>query len=277
MLFRSFDVDDQLTNNQSLDVCSKKLSGCEARFAPIPLTATVTAGSATLTSVSGSRLSSVATGDSINGHGIPQGSTVISKTASTITISQNATSSSSITRTGTLTASGTSITVNDASNLVAGMVVSGSNIPNGTTISSISGTTINLRIAYNPNIKGSGTTKSVTVDKSIPGYEYWVVGSTTGISVNDLAGNNTGQTGDIPQGTNVLAGTKVTSVDTLLSRIEISKLSRFDDGDSFTAVFWVPVTFTSASYTFTGASEYTVGTDRPLPFGSFPGVGGYVA
>ena len=275
-----FDDSDQPVANTTLDVCGKRLSSCEKRFAPVSVTANVTAGSTTLSSVSGAEIASIKTGDPVSGHGIPQGTTVVSKSGSTVTLSQAATASSSYSRSGTLQAGGITMIVSSATGLVAGMTVSGSNIPSGTTISSISGTTITLSIAYNPNNKGASLTRSVTVLKNndfVTEYgndEYWQMTDTTGISTGNLAGNNNGITNGQPQGNNVYAGTTVATVEA--DRVKISQLSKFDFADTFTAIFWQPATFSSATYTFTASNRYTFGADRSLPFGSFPGVGGYL-
>ncbi len=271
-----FDDSDQPVASTALDVCGKRLSSCEKRFAQVVATASVTAGSTTLSSVSSTEIASIKTGDLVTGHGIPQGTTVASKSGSTVTLSQAATSSSSYSRSGTLQSGGITMVVSSATGLVAGMTVSGSNVPSGTTIASISGTTLTLSIANNANAKGSGTTRSVTVGKGLlyGNDEYWLMSDTTGISVNNIAGNNSGITTNQPQGDKVYAGTKVSTVAT--DRVKISQLSKFDNGEAFTAVFWQPVTFSSATYTFTGSNSYTFGANRSLPFGSFPGVGGYL-
>ena len=258
------------------DVCSKRLAGCEARFAPVSVTASVAASSTTLSSLDSNELNRISVGDPIYGHGVPASTTVVSKGSTSLVMSQAATANQSYSRTGTLNATGTAITVSSAANLSAGMAVTGPNVPSNTTIASISGTTITLSISYNAFTRGSSVTRLATVKK--PDFdnpdEYWLITNTGGIQVDDLAGNSAGITLDLPQGTNIRAGTKVKSKVTNVS-VRINKKSQFDEDSQFTAIFWTPVTFSSATYTFTASNVYTIRADENLPFGSFPGVGGF--
>lgn len=271
-----FDDNDQPVATLALDVCSKRLAGCEARFAPVKITASVTSGSATLGGLSPTELNKITTGSPIYGFAIPAGTTVASKTVSSLTMSQNATADSSYTRTGTLVSpDGITMIVSSATGLLPGMVVTGPNLPSNTTIASISGTTLTLSIAYNPNSRGSSFTRSVTKDiYSRNTVEVWLLSDTSGITIGDLAGNASGITTATPHGTNVYTGTKIDAISTNVY-VGTTQNSQFDDGDTFTAIFWQPVTFTSATYTFTGSPLYTVRADNSLPFGSFPGVGGF--
>jgi lambda family phage minor tail protein L len=271
-----FNDSDQPVSTLGEDVCSKRLAGCEARFAPVSIDATVTSGSATMSGLSSTELSKISTGDPIYGFGVPQGTTIASKGTSSLTMSQAATANSTRTVTGTLNATGTAITVSSATGLLPGMTVTGANIPAGTTISSISGTTVTLSISYNPFTRGSSETRSVTVQKYPLGFELWMLSNTSGITVGDLAGNTVGITTTKPQGTNVYADTKVSSI-VANSSVTLNKRSQFSHGNTFTAIFWRPVTFTSSSYTFSASTRYTIRADKSLPFGSFPGVGGFYA
>jgi lambda family phage minor tail protein L len=269
-----FDTNDDPVNNVNDDVCSKRLAGCEARFGAVSITGSVTAGSTTLSGLTSNQLARINVGDPVNGHGIASGTTVAGKGSSTVTLSQAATSSTSLTRTGTLSADGLSIVLSSAASLRPGMQVSGSNVPGNTTIASISGNTVTLSITYNSNVRGSLATKTVTVGKGTT-YEYWTVSDTSGIQVNDYAGNNSGVTTDQPQGTNVYAGTTVSAI--VGNNIWLSKFSRFLEGETLTAAFWRPKTFSSATYTFGGSPIYTIRANNLLPYGSFPGVGGFYA
>lgn len=255
------------------DVCSKRLAGCEARFAPVSVTGAVTSGSTTLSSLSGSELNSIGTGDPIYGHGIAAGTTVAVKGTSSLTMSQAATASSTITRTGTLVSpEGVQMTVSSAAGLAPGMLVTGTNVPAGARISSISGTTLTLGIAYNPNSRGSAEYRTAQVFKAIF-YDLLNLDSMAGIEVGDLVGNAAGITEANPHGTNVRIGTKVSLL--LPSNVRLSTTTLFSNFNTFTVVFWKPVTFSSATYTFTASNQYTIRADKNLPFGSFPGVGGF--
>jgi hypothetical protein len=66
-----------------------------------------------------------------------------------------------------------------------------------------------------------------------------------------------------------------TKVKAITDNVEITKQTSLPDDHLFTAVFWEPVTFASATYTFTPPNTYTVRPGSILPYGSFPGVGAY--
>lgn len=272
-----YNDNDQLVSSITQDVCSKRLTGCEARFAPIALTGAVTQGSATLSGINATILSRVPVGGLVYGFGIPQGTTITSKGATSLVLSQAATATSSVSRTGTLNAAGTAITVANTSGLLPGMTVTGTNVPAGTTVTAISGTTVTLSIAYNPNTRGSAETRTATIFKSPTGYgaavEQWNVSSISGIQVGDLVGNTAGITDTTPHGTDVYGNTKVLIIAT--GFVILDKQSKLQEGATVSAIFWRPVTFSSATYTFVASNKFTVGADRSLPFGSFPGVGGF--
>lgn len=276
-----FDENDSPVGSSAQDVCSKRLSGCEVRFGSVPmsLSGSVTNGSTTITGLSSSQLARINVGDTIFGHGIQAGTTVAAKGSSTLTLSQAANSSSVITRTGTLSVTGTAINFtganneNSPANLRPGMTVSGAGIPSGTTITSISGNTVNLSLDYNLNARGFARTRNATVEKGAS--EVWVLTDSSDIQANDYAGNNAGITSAQPHGTNVPAGIRIASIFGL--RVTITGKSSFDDGATFTAIFWRPATFGATNYTFTGSTSYTVRADNSLPFGSFPGVGSFYA
>ncbi len=272
-----FDDNDNPVTNAADDVCSKRLAGCEKRFASVLINGSVTTGSTTLSGVTTTQLASINGGDPVYGHGIPSGTTIASKGSSSVTMSQAANSSTTLTRTGTLTATGLAINVSSSANLRPGMAVSGTNVPANTTISSVSGNTVNLSISFNPNVKGSLDTSVVTVSKGFDEnyFETWIVNSPSGINVGDYVGNAVGISDNSPQGTNVLTGTKIISISG--NELTLNFRSQFDDGAAFDGQFWQPASFGSATYTFTGSNTYTVRADGQLPFGSFPGVGGFYA
>ena len=274
-----FDADDLPVDNASQDACGKRLSSCEVRFGPVKITGNVTAGSTTMSSLSTAELYRIKPGEPIEGFGVPSGTVITAEGTGSLTLSQPATASTTVTRTGTLNTTGTAITVSSTADLAVGMTVSGTNVPSGTTIASISGTTINLSIAYNPASRGSQITRAVEVYKTFVFgslREYWNLSPTTGILVGDLAGNSSGISDTQPHGANVYAGTKVFSIESSASRVQIDKYTKFDNRSKFTAVFWRPVTFTSASYTFTASPSYVVRPRGRIPFGSFPGAGTFI-
>jgi lambda family phage minor tail protein L len=254
-----------------VDVCGKTLDSCDLRFGPARVTGTVTQGSTTLGSLSTTELSRIAVGDPIRGHGLPSNATVAGKSSSSLTLSVAATSGTTVTKTGTVLVAvsgvedGTTMTVSSTTGLVPGMVVSGANIPSGTRISSIDGTTLTLSISENTALRGASVTRTGTFERSYFGYR---------INLSDTSGIGVGS---IVTGEKIRKGTKVESLNAG-SYVMINKEPQADDGDQLTATFYTGLVPTSSTYTFTGSTAYTV---RPrdlasYPYGSFPGVGGYV-
>lgn len=268
-----FDEDDQPTTLVADDVCSKRLTGCEARFGPLAFTGSATAGSTTLSGINADIVKRINPGNPVSGYAIPAGTTVVSRGTTSIVMSQAATGVMTYSLTGTLSSpAGITLTVSSAANLAVGMIVSGPNVPTGTTITGISGNVLTLSIAYNINSRGVPITKSARVNKSQSGTEFWEISDLNGIYIDDLAGNLEGLTDAVPQGVGVYQNTKVKAI---TDNVEITKQTSLPDDHLFTAVFWEPVTFASATYTFTPPNTYTVRPGSILPYGSFPGVGAY--
>lgn len=264
-----FDADDKAVATIGADVCGKRLTSCRLRFDTVTVSATVTSGSTTMTGLTLDEVQKTSTGNSITGYGLPTGTTVAGKTLTspyTITLSQAATASNAaFTRTGTLASGGLSLTVSSVTGIKSGLSVSGTGIPSGTKVASVSGTTVTLNIDNNPNAQGSATTKTVTYKGAAltyGGFGYRLkMSSTSGITV-----------GDTLSGTGIVKGTKVSYVGT--SEVLINKAPQKDKGDSFSVTFYVPVVFSSATYTFTPSKTYKIRPNGELPFGAFPGVGG---
>lgn len=127
------------------DVCGKRLSSCQARFDNLVTTGSVTAGSTSLTL--NTSLLAIEDGLTVIGAGVPSGTTVSSTNddRDVITLSAAATSSTSVSVNGTVqSADPTKMVVADATGLAVGMSVSGTNVPSGTLISAIDGTTITM-------------------------------------------------------------------------------------------------------------------------------------
>lgn len=261
-----FDANDEPVTSSASDVCGKRLSSCKLRFDTVTVTGSITSGSTTMSGLTLREVQKMSTGDSITGYGLDTGTTVAAKntTALTITLSQAATlSNASFTRSGTLATGGLSLTVGSATGIKSGMDVSGTGIPTGTKVATVSGTTVNLDIDENDNALGSATTKSVTYKGQVFGKAYYrlKVTSTSGISV-----------GDTVSAPGIVKGTKVQKVGS--KEVWITKAPQKDVDQSFSATFYVPVVFSSATYTFTPSQTYKVRPEGELPFGAYPGVGG---
>jgi hypothetical protein len=230
------------------------------RFGQVSVTGTVTSGSNILSSLTADELNRIRIGDPITGHGLPTNTTVTAKATSQLTLSANATASNSVTVNGTLTGTGLTMTVTSATGLAAGMSVTGTWVPTGTTIQSISGTAITLSISTNSNYRGSATSKSVTYNPNFDSSRLYT-GNTSGVAV-----------GNIVEGSGVYAGTTVSGISTN-TFILLNQALNVDTGDTFTATFYAPRTFTQQSYTFVSNDRYVIRANASLPFGSFPGVG----
>jgi lambda family phage minor tail protein L len=277
-----YDVNDSPAATLANDVCGKRLSSCEKRFGVVNTTGAVTSGSNQLVVANGSGINP---GDPINGHGVPSGTTVSSRNGNTVTMSQNANSSSSITgRTGTLSADGLSLTMTNITGLVPGMAVSGNFVPAGARIQSISGSTIRLNIEQNTLIRTSVDTATVQFTPVSTGYERGVSkidynplslsivsGSISGINVNDYVGGQF-----IYEGTQVASIPNSTTI--ILSKEGNTAVTKTNAGNleplSFLATFWVRRTPTQETYSFSAPNQYSFRRNSSIPFGSFPGVGG---
>lgn len=279
-----FDSNDNPVSSLSLDVCGKRLSSCKKRFGGQPITGFVTSGSTTMTNVGGG--SAAYQGRGISGPGLANGTLIssVNTTTNTLVLSQAALAGSSQTSTGTLQmpsgAQGTVLRISYNSAIAVGMVVSGTYIPDGTTITKIvSATTINLgvvsgtsdltlSIAWNPLVWNYSTTA--------PGY-YYASGTTYTIA---MAGSTGIAVGYLVTGPGVYANTTVVSIATVsgsynkvltLSKAVAANTGTFVGGWTFSS----PITPGSSTYNFLAQQNYAVGAAVTIPFGSFPGVGGY--
>ena len=245
----------------SLDVCGKRLDSCKTRFNVYTRLGSVTIGSNIWTTDS---TLSILPGEPIRGFGLPSGTTVSTVASSTtLTLSANATASTTVSKTGTASATGAFMTVANTTGMGVGMAVSGTYM-NGATVTGISGTTITLSqrpysifatgiyadmvLAYNRINIPSGTT-GITV-----GMNVWGSFSTAQTTVVDVGATYVdigaaGMKGFLPA--EVKTGTPVNC-------------------------YFIPASPSSDSYTFSANTTYAFrDPDNQLPFGSFPGVGGY--
>ena len=277
-----FDANDNPAATLGADICGKRLSSCELRFAAIQTTGGVTSGSNSLVVSNGA---GVNTGDPISGFGIPSGTTVSSRSGNTITMSQNANGTSEITgRTGTLSSDGLTLNVVSATGIRAGMIVIDSSVPSGTRVSSVSGNALRLNIETNPWIQSSLDTATVQFAERTERFQRGVrvvdfdprklkitAGSLSGINAGDRVG-----------GQYIWDGTTVTSTESPdiinLSKDGNVKLEEDAFGfpfiSSFLASFWVPVSPSARTYSFSAPNQYVFRQGGVLPYGSFPGVGG---
>jgi hypothetical protein len=261
-----YNINDEPVNTLAEDKCGKQLSSCAARFQAFTETGSVTSGSNLLTLTNPVIIGA---GTPVNGFGIPASTTVssVSTNGLVITLSQNATATTTATKTGTIQSNGTQLVVNNTIGLANGMTITGPSIAAGTTISGIAGTTITLS---QPASKGYTlfASRSGKIISPLPSNFFITTSdklavTTTGLSVGMFV---MGQ--DLPTNYTVTITGVATGVATLSYATKISYTNT-------TYSFYTLGGYSSATYTFSGSTTYTFRdpSNDALPFGSFPGAG----
>jgi lambda family phage minor tail protein L len=278
-----FDEDDVPVATLAEDVCGKRLSSCERRFAQIIGTGSVTSGSNQLVLESAVN---VKAGLPIKGFAVPSGTTVSSVAGATITMSANATATTTISKTGTLSTNRTTITGINTSGLAVGMIVTGGGIPAGVsvTVESVGATTVTLSQQLSwLNVATLITTKTSSYLKQQAfGYaanprdpdpvgDVIVVPNTTSIALGQYVIGPTIAEADTATVTGILGNSGT------LKRVLLSFNAKIANSTGSYSFYEVQ-TQASATYTFTAPDRsYVFRTDGILNFGSFPGVSNYVA
>lgn len=256
-----YDASDNIVASSSLDVCGKRLSSCKARYESFARTGVVIAGSASMTV---SSTANIVVGNPVSGVGIAAGTTVSAITNSTtLVLSAVATASTNSVKTGTASSAGASLSVTNATGLIAGQTITGTYIPNGTTVSSISGTTLTLS-ARPYSFTRSGT--YVNVFNSVFYISIDVSGLSAGMSVWG------------PNGINTTIASVATN-NPLGNRITLNSYGSLGlDAPINLTLYFMPASPGSSSYTFGITNNNYVFRDptSALPYGSFPAVGLYL-
>jgi lambda family phage minor tail protein L len=251
------------------DVCGKRLRSCELRFSQQRFPGSVTTGSNVIALGQSVSFSS---GDPVAGFGLPGGTTVSSVNNNLVTVSQNATATTAVTRTGTIQSNYTQIVLSSAAGIIPGMAVFGSYLPGNTQVVGVSGNTVTL---------------SSTVDSS---QFYSVIDSFAGTADRYIIQVGTNAAGSVGQlvANNVAMplsrGAVITEiryywliVGKNLQRRKVYTISQ-SVASRQTVVFSIYQFngIPSASYTF-GATNtfYTFRAAANLPYGSYPGVGAF--
>jgi len=262
-----FDFNDQPVGALAQDVCGKRLRSCELRFSQMRLAGGVTSG---LNIIALAQPVSLSTGDPVSGFGLPAGTTVSSVAGNVVTVSQNATATSSVTTNGTIQNNYTQIVVSSATGIAPGMTVTGSYLPANTQVVAVAGTTITL---------------SSTVDLT---QFYSVIGSFTGTADRytiDVTPAAAGGVGQVIASSSVMPLTRnciITDVRYLFVPVGKATIKRkiYSISQAVasrqTAIFSIYQFngIPSASYTFAATNfYYTFRAASNLPYGSYPGVG----
>lgn len=292
-----FAADDTPVSDSTDDVCGKRLSSCKARFDNVVTSGSVASGSTSLTL--NTPLLAIEDGLTVIGSGIPSGTTVSSTNAdrSVVTLSAAATSSTSVTTNGTVQSTDpTKLVVSDASGLAVGMGISGTNVPAGTLISSISGTTITMSQQANITVAfvNAGTFTAQLGGARGENGEYLYADTdvlnvgqyVTGPGLSDQTYSKVTEEWYNPH-KHVIScwwyyifsgGEPEIKTCKYLYRYKVSPAGQPEGfgtlrfGDTFTK--YDPAAQSTYSYTFTQSSQFTFlkGTNG-LPFGGFPGAG----
>ena len=257
-----YDINDNKVASSGSDVCGKRLSSCNVRFTPFTLAGSVTNGSTTMTVASYFNLNA---GQAVSGLGIPSSTTISAiVNATTLTLSQAATMTTSSTKTGTVAAAAASVVVSSNTGISVGQTVTGTYMPSSTTVVGISGTTINL--SNRPYLIARGGTY-------VPTFETYYYDESETIVL-------TGQRIDIDT-TGLSVGMQVfgsNGIDTTIGGVDsgviyLNGYGNLENDANGVSLYFLPASPSSATYTFSSNAEYTFRVPNTLPFGSFPGAG----
>jgi hypothetical protein len=189
----------------------------------------------------------------------------------TITLSANATSSSSATVDGTLQSDLIRIIVTDASELDQSMAISGTGLQAGTMIASISGTTVTLNQIADLSVVGTAAA-SFSAQRLSTSTNILVADKDVSVSVGQYV-TGTG----LP--TTVLTSVTYVTEQAVNTPVNIKKLitlsQTISTDASATYSFYSIGTQSEIAYSYVGPSLYKIkkANDGVLPFGSFPGAG----
>jgi len=294
-----FKADDTITTDVSLDQCGKRLSSCKKRFGFIELKGTATKDSATLSVDSGQAdllgLVDIATAPRIQGFGIPDDTTILSKTATTLALSAVCDGTATVVESGKIANSGLVITMaNNPVNagIKAGMTVSGPMVPEGTIVKKVKGAPKNqvfLGIDNNDNVltvvqpvgyvEFFGTVGDIStvlyvengyILDAVDGvYSENAAGAACDLTLSDTSNV---QKNDFVIGPEIYTKTKVKGI-TSNTLIKLKKKQEIVDQATVSFGVYEQVTKAYTPYTFTASDIYVVRPQDGLPFGSFPGVG----
>jgi lambda family phage minor tail protein L len=290
-----FNENDETVATLAEDKCGKRLSSCALRFGQLVETGSVTLGSNLLTL---DDVFSIGAGAPVKGFGVPTGTTVSSVSGNIVTMSANATASSSATLTGTLvntTRKRIDVGLGNPSPLsqgiAKGMIITGTNIPPGTTVEAVSALSVTLSqpVPWN-SVKGSPvTTRTGSVQGGNESYVRTKTGQILVGNILSISGSTTG----LAVGQYVIGPGLPASLNAKIANIYTNGGTAWQSGNSAFLVLTVSGTINNSSgtysfytisaqpsrtYTFTAPDRgYTFREEGVLNFGGFPGIGSYYA
>lgn len=258
------------------DVCGKRLNSCELRYSQQRFPGSATLGSNILTLAEPVSLN---TGDPVTGFGLPASTTVSSVSGNLVTVSQNATATTSVSVTGTIQSNFTQIIVSNATGLAPGMTVTGNHLQPNTQIIARSGTTLTLSA---PVDFVQFLTLAVTDTAVNDPFNSRRTFSTDRVYFDFPSSFAVGQyvrsrSGTVPLEGRVRVASKASVVKFgggNYARAILDTTYTYKRGGQGVWDFYNIGAISSATYTFTASDPiYTFRASANLPFGAYPGVG----
>jgi lambda family phage minor tail protein L len=274
-----FDANDNPVGTLAQDVCGKRLSSCEARFLQQRIAGSVTVGSNIITI---QRAILFSAGDPVSGFGVPAGATVSSVFNNQVTISQNATASTTVVRGGTLQGDYRTIAMASTVGIVPGMSVSGTYLGAGAQVVGVTTSSVTLGAPVDPMqffipiASAGGSLPSRSRSMTRPEERTAVYFPATLSSLFVIGSLIASPVLPVTARARILAFRNATfALGKILVRYKIADLSvaALETGEYVWTIYneTAPV---SQTYTFSATNQtYTFRADSTLPYGSFPGVG----
>jgi lambda family phage minor tail protein L len=276
-----FNFNDQPVGTIAQDVCGKRLNSCELRFAQQRFPGNVTSGSNVITM---DQAASFSTGGPVTGFGLPASTTVSSVSGNLVTVSQNATATTTVSGvTGTIQTNLSQIIVASATGLAPGMTVTGSYLQPNTQVTAVAGTTITIGT---PADFGQFLSFALTDTAANDPFDNRASFATDRVYFDAPASFQVGQyirsrSGSVP----LTRGARVISI--------LSAVNFGVSGASYTVAvldttyiyqrgaqglwdFYDFGAIPAATYNFAAIDRnYTLKANVPIPYGSYPGVGAF--
>jgi lambda family phage minor tail protein L len=293
-----FDAQDRPVGSLEFDVCGKRLNSCSLRFGQLTGAGSVTRGSNLLVM---DYPFSVATGSPVQGFGVPANTTVVSCVGNVVTMSNNATQTTSFSAQGKMFDINklTFSLLNPEVFYSTGMTLSGLGVPSGTVITNT---------AYNGS---PAIDQNVTLAQNLDVFTIGTLVTQKTATIQAAPSNSTSSRGSaivtgnssrlaLPNTTSLSVGLYVSGPG--LSSDNFAKITAINTNTSgggrypTTTSYWASLNYslpigTSGQYSFYRADSlatqlyqfrapsrnYVFRDSGILNFGSFPGIGTYYA
>lgn len=274
-----FNFNDQPVGTIGQDVCGKRLNSCELRFAQQRFPGNVTSGSNVITM---DQAVSFSTGDPVTGFGLPASTTVSSVSGNLVTVSQNATATTTVGGvTGTIQSNLSQIIVASATGLAPGMTVTGSYLQPNTQVTAVAGTTITIGTPADIiQFLSLAVTDTATNDP----FDRRASFSTDRVYFDSPASFQVGQyvrsrSGTVPltrgaRVVNILSAVKFGFGGARYTIAVLNTTYTYNRGAQGIWDFYNAGAIPPATYNFVATDRnYTFRANAAIPYGSYPGVG----